>query len=327
MLPLLAAATIATTQLDANVTHLSRTINLDLAMYGSEAAEDWGKRVEPKHLAAIRRAGFTAIRLPIRWEHFTASKPPYRVDPAFYPRVNRIIDLARHEGLAVILDNHKDKALCADPAANHDRFLALWDQLGAYYRNLPPDVMFEPFAEPHDKLDKVWNTYFAEALARIRATNPDRTVLVGPALYNHPKALSHLRLPADDALVVVIHDYTPLRFTFQGEDVPGLDSRAWRGTRFDATPPQAAGITADLDAAEAWGKAHARPVFLEEFGATDYADLASRARYLRLVRESAERRHMPWGVWAFGPTYSLYDLGRDRWRPGLVEALVPGDRP
>jgi aryl-phospho-beta-D-glucosidase BglC (GH1 family) len=109
MLDLIVASTIAASQLQDNVGRLARSINLDLALYGEEDRRQWGSQVQPKHLAAIKQAGFTAIRLPIYWTLFQDPKPPYRVDPSYFPRVNRVVDLALDQGLAVILDNHKDR--------------------------------------------------------------------------------------------------------------------------------------------------------------------------------------------------------------------------
>lgn len=312
---------LAAQYLQANVAQVSRSINLDLALYGDEDRRQWGSQVERKHLVAIKQAGFTAIRLPLYWAAFQDPKPPYMVDPAYFPRVNRVIDLALEQGLAVILDNHKDKPLTADPAANHDRFLALWSQLATYYSRMPPQVMYEPFAEPCEKLDDVWNAYFADALKVIRTYDPHRTVLVGPAKWNAVSALPMLELPKDDGLLVVFHDYFPIPFSFQGEEIPGLDTQKWLGQKFPSKPAALTGIGTDLDAALAWSKAHQRPIFLEEFGSSANADSESRARHLKAWREGAEARKIPWSVWSFASTYSFYDLEKDTWMPGFLEAL------
>jgi endoglucanase len=64
----------------------------------------------------------------------------------------------------------------------------------------------------------------------VRASNPERTVIAGPARWNIVDALPELRLPDDDRLTVTVHYYSPFRFTHQGAD--WLEGAAgWRGRR------------------------------------------------------------------------------------------------
>ncbi len=118
-----------------------------------------------------------------------------------------------------------------EPAAYRERFLSLWRQLSAHYRNEPRQVMFEVMAEPHGKLDSVWNDYFKDALAIIRETNPTRPVIAGPPFYNLVYKLGDLQFPQDDWLILTFHFYDPTRFTMQGEDwYPIGKPREWIGT-------------------------------------------------------------------------------------------------
>lgn len=299
---------------------LARTINLDLAM---EDAEHWGEAVKESHLDACRRAGFTAVRLPISWQKYTSAAPPYAIDPAILARMDRLAGQIAARGLAVIVDYHKDKSLTADPAASRDRFLSITEQVAAHFQRAPPGLVLEPYAEPYGKLDRVWNEYFGEALARIRRTNSRRAVLVGPPGYNSIAGLRHLRLPPDPDLIVCVHVYRPLPFVFQGEDFfPGSDR--FRGTRWTDSAREHQELAHELDIAMEWARVNQRPLFIEEFGCTNNADLESRVRWTRFFRGLIESRHLPWGVWAFGPNFSIYDLVKGNWKRPLLEALIPG---
>jgi endoglucanase len=306
---------------DARQAHrrLARTINLELA----NETDVWGASVRPGHVEACKNAGFTAVRLPVSWAKHTSPNPPdYRIDPGHFARVDAVVKQCLSLGLAVIVDNHKDKKLMADPAAHRARWLATTRQIAEHYRLWPKDVLIEPMAEPYGELDRVWSEYFKEALATVRRVDPERVVLVGPPGYNSPKYLKYLELPADDRLIVCVHIYVPEPFVFQGEDfVPGKTFPAgvpWKGTRKEKQV-----VESEYDLAVAWGRQTKRPIFVEEFGSTDRADLASRVRWTAWCRRVAEARGLSWGVWAFAPSFSIYDLSKGAWRRPLLRALIP----
>ncbi len=298
---------------------LARTINMELA---AEDADHWGDAVLDVHLDACRNAGFTAVRLPVSWQRYVTAGPPYTIAPAAFARVDRLVEMITERGLAVIVDYHKDKAFVADPAAHRERFLAIVDQVASHYRDAPPGVVLEPFAEPNSKLDGVWNEYFAAALALVRKTNPRRPVLVGPPGYNSVAGLPYLRLPPDPGLIVCVHLYQPVSFVFQGEDFfPG--SARFRGKTWTGGEPEREALSHEVDEAVAWARANRRPMFIEEFGCTDNADMASRIRWTRSMRSLLESRGLAWGIWSFGPSFAIYDLDHQAWKPGLLEALIP----
>jgi endoglucanase len=78
-----------------------------------------------------------------------------------------------------------------------------------------------------------------------------------------------------------------------------------------------------LEKAAAWAKAHARPLFLGEFGAYQAADMDSRARWTRFVTREAERLGFSWAYWEFCAGFGAYDPQADVWREALKAALLP----
>ena len=56
-------------------------------------------------------------------------------------------------------------------------------------------------------------TMLADALPVIRASNPTRMIMVGPASWNNLNHLDRLTLPKDDRLIVTFHYYSPFEFT------------------------------------------------------------------------------------------------------------------
>ena len=78
-----------------------------------------------------------------------------------------------------------------------------------------------------------------------------------------------------------------------------------------------------LDRAAGWAAARDIPLLLGEFGAYSVADMSSRVRWTRFVREEAERRGFAWAYWEFGAGYGVYSPETDQWRTRLLEALLP----
>jgi len=272
---------------------LLRTINVPLHL-GNQNEDQWTVRLNQTHLDAIAQAGFTAIRLAVHWAAHTDPGSAHRIDPDVLERVGGVVQSASSHGLAVIVDNHLDRELMSDPPAYKERFQAISRQVAEYFKNAPESVMLEILAEPHARLDPLWNRYFGEALKVVRQIDPTRIVIVGPASFNNARKLSELQLPdADRNLIVTIHHYWPIKFTMQGEtwlQLPWFMNlflghpSTWRNVTWEATPAQRNGLNRNFDAVAAWGRQHNRPVFLGEFGTTHHADLASRARWTQYIR-------------------------------------------
>jgi endoglucanase len=201
-------------------TRLRHTINFG-NMLEAPTEGAWGLKFEDRFVGLAKQAGFTAVRLPIRWNAHAQMQAPYTVDPAFFTRVDGILAQMRRAGLSVILDFHHYEELASDPAGHRARFLAIWKQVAEHYRAQPRDVLFEVLNEPSGKLNAVWNEYQAAAVAVIRQSNLKRVLIVGPSAWNSASQLAALKLPADADLIVTFHNYSPMEFTHQGTDFTG----------------------------------------------------------------------------------------------------------
>jgi endoglucanase len=302
---------------------LGRGINLGNALEAPREGA-WGLTIKDEHFVQIRKAGFNSVRIPIRWSAHAGKEAPYRIDAAFFQRIDHVMDKALKQELALVLNVHHYEELYANPEAHRARFVALWQQIAARYRDRPDRLFFELLNEPHGKLtDALWNGYLGEALKAVRATNPDRAVIVGPGAWNNVDHLKNLQLPADDQrLVVTVHYYKPMPFTHQGARwVKG--SETWLGTRWEGNEREKEAVRKDLDVAAQWARTQKRPLYLGEFGAYEKADIDSRARWTRFVREQAEVRSMAWAYWEFASGFGAYERKEQRWREPLLNALVP----
>ncbi|MCX7668462.1 MAG: glycoside hydrolase family 5 protein, partial [Anaerolineae bacterium] len=227
-------------------------------------------------------------------------------------------------GLRVVINMHHYEELMRDPADQRARFLGLWRQIADHYQTYPDDLLFELLNEPNARLEaRAWNDLLLAGLAVVRATNPRRPIIVGPANWNNIDALPQLKLPSDDRrLVVTVHYYNPFQFTHQGAEwVQG--SHRWLGTQWQGSEAEKKAISQDLGRAAAWAAANGRPLYLGEFGAYSQADMASRARWTAYVARQAESLGMSWAYWEFCAGFGIYDPTRRAWREPLLRALIP----
>ena len=191
---------------------------------------DWGLTLQAEYFELIAEAGFAHVRVPIKFSAYADATAPYTIpeaDPSvvnaasLWERIDWVIDQAETNGLYVILDLHHYDELHEAPAAHRDRYLAIWGQIATRYSDAGPLVLFELLNEPNGAFDEdpqVLNALLADALATVRATNPTRPVIVGPAGFNGIGALDALELPADPNLIVSVHFYDPFPFTHQGAE-------------------------------------------------------------------------------------------------------------
>src|SRR5690606_29352069 len=142
----------------------------------------------------------------------------YRLPDDWLAVLDWAAEQALEQDLMVILDLHEFNAMADDPVATKPMFLAFREQNAPRFRDAPDEVLFEILNEPNRTLTpEMWNAFLREGLAMIRETNPNRTVVIGPAHWNGIHALEALDLPEEERNVIVtVHYYSPMEFTHQG---------------------------------------------------------------------------------------------------------------
>jgi endoglucanase len=303
---------------------IGRGINLGNALEAPVEGE-WGVTIREEYFDVIKNAGFQSVRIAVCWSAHARAERPYTIAPDFFKRTDEVVTQALARGFVVILTMHHYNELYADPAGHRERFLAIWRQIAARYKDYPATLLFEPLNEPHDRLAAPeWNRLIQELLPVIRGSNPTRVLLLGPANYNDIQQLGALQLPeADRHLIVSLHYYLPYRFTHQGAHwQPGSD--AWLGTRWTGAPAEKQAIHDDFAVAAAWAKTNRRPICVGEFGANCKADMDSRVRWTGFVADTAIAHRFSFTYWDFCAGYfGLYDPQTKSWRKELLAAVLP----
>ena len=301
---------------------LGRGVNIigydDALWQGSDQA-----RMQDKHFRLIKQAGFNHVRINLHPFQYLGDAPDYAIHPAWLSTLDWAVAQALDNDLVAILDLHEFIAMARDFEGLKDRYLAVWEQLASRYQDYPATLLFELLNEPNGELTvALWNQFLVEPYEIIRRTNPDRTLIIGPAFWNGIDHLAELELPeADRNIIVTVHYYHPMPFTHQGaswsehRDLSGIE---WLGTDEEQTA-----IVRDLDPVQAWAERENRPILLGEFGAYEQADMASRARYTSFMTRQAERLGWSWSYWQFDSDFIVYDIDRDRWVTPILNALIP----
>jgi endoglucanase len=280
---------------------LQRGVNLGNMLEAPKEGE-WGLVVQEEYFDRIQEAGFDFVRLPVRWNTHAEQEAPCAIDPAFFVRVDEIVNWALERDLAVIVDFHHYEEMMWDPWGNKDRYLGIWQQVADQYKDYPSKVLFELLNEPNDQLNaSLWNQYLVDVLAIVRETNPTRDVVIGPVSWNAYDWVSTLDVPddkrsslADEHLIVTFHYYLPFHFTHQGAEWAGEEAQKWLGTTWDATEEEKAEITAHFDSVAKWAQRKNVRILLGEFGAYSKADMSSRVRWTRYVAREAEHHGFAW---------------------------------
>ncbi|MDB5799835.1 MAG: glycoside hydrolase family 5 [Rhodocyclales bacterium] len=308
---------------------LGRGVNLGNVFESPRGDGDWGVPMLADYVDKISTAGFTTVRIPVRWSNHATTDGAAVIDEAFARRIDETVDAFLVRGMHVVLNVHHYRQLAGDrldpgeaqvdDAVLRVRFFKLWQQIAARYKDRSPRLIFELLNEPHGPLDADWNDMASRALRIVRQSNPQRVVMIGPGRWNSADALAQLRLPSDPNLIVTVHDYDPFDFTHQGAEW----TKPVRATGVSCcSDEQRTRIARGLAIAQTWGQRNGYPLWLGEFGAYSKAAMPSRAAYTRAVRDEAEKRGITWAYWEFGAGFGVYDPRAGNWRPELLEALL-----
>ncbi|MCW3847471.1 glycoside hydrolase family 5 protein [Sphingomonas sp. LB-2] len=279
-------------------------------------------RFQTRHFGIIKAGGFDFVRVVLSgFRHMDADN---KLSPQFFATLDWVVKEAGAAGLGVILDEHDFTYCAANADPCETKLIAFWQQMGEHYKAAPKSVLFELLNEPNGQLDAPrWNAMIAKVLPVVRATNPNRTVVIGPVRWNNLGELPNLVLPkADRNIIVTFHSYEPFGFTHQG--APWAEGmKDVHGVPFTAADE--ARIAGDYDKVQAWSKAEDRPILMGEFGAYDRSGtpIEDRARYTATVRREAEKRGFLWAYWQFDSDFVLWDMAKDQWVEPIRKALIP----
>ncbi|WP_344979799.1 glycoside hydrolase family 5 protein [Compostibacter hankyongensis] len=287
-------------------------------------------------LALMRQLGFTTVRLPVSFDHWTSRKAPYVIEERrYFAAIDSILSWAGEYGLKVIIDDHHG-ALDDSARVMQElpRLEAIWRQVATRYKDTDPErVFFELYNEPHQISSEAWKTCALQLLKTVRDIAPHHTLIIGGESWNSIDGLLKMGVLPDDNIIYTFHFYDPFLFTHQGASWAGKKETANTGIPFpydaSAMPPlnplskgtwgehnynaysvegQAASLRKKLEAAKAFSDKFKVPVFCGEWGSyKKYPDPASRVRYMATIKGLLEALHIPFAYWEWDQSFSFFD--------------------
>lgn len=316
----------------------------------------WGNpAATPELLAAVAKAGFKLVRIPVTWAPHVGPAPDYKIDAAFLARVEEVVGYARAAGLYSIVNLHHDGAdgwkevgwlSLKDDAGKttdeHDaqvraRFVAMWTQIAKYFASTGEELIFEAVNEIHDGYGKpdprhyeTINRLDQEFVNAVRASggnNGKRHLVVAGYNTNIDQTLEGFNLPADPTkgrLILSVHFYDPYLFTLEakthtwGAASPGRDD--WGQEDF---------VVKQFDKVKARFVDQGVPVIVGEYGASCQDGYEDYQRYyVEYVTKAAVDRGMVPVYWDNGSrntgkdSFGIMDRdGNGVLRPKVVEAI------
>ena len=304
---------------DLQAFDMQRCVNMGNSL-DAPKNQSWGKPIDVAHFAMIRSKGFDTVRIPVRWSDYTGPAPEYKIEAEFMADVDRIVSSALSNDLNVILNVHHFEEIMVDPAGNLRKLVEIWRQVAPHFARHSDSLWFETLNEPNDKLNgELLKTAQTATVLAIRKSNPNRVIILGGENWSGINSLETNIAPLDDNIVYTYHYYDPFEFTHQkapwlGKDMP-RKKRGW-GSKADQ-----AELATSIEKATTFRNAINRPVFVGEFGAYEGVKNKDRIKYVSAVRKALDTAEIPWCLWSFSNTFSLYNSDAQKWDTGMLEAL------
>ena len=319
-----------------------------------EANRRWRQiEVTAEEFAQMKKEGFDHVRVPIGWHQYAGPGPEFALEPEIFAKVAFVVTNALKNDLAVMINIHHFNALDQNPTNATAEFLAIWRQIGDHYKNFSRQLVFELDNEPHDNATTaLMNPIYAQTIAQIRQTNPQRTIVVEPGGWGSIGELKNLVLPPDDNVIVSVHCYDPFYFTHQGATwtsgqtpvtgiiFPGPPAQPlvpdaklqlkqnqldwlekYNTLPAEQNPSSPRAFTGKLKFLRQWSDYYGRPIHLGEFGAYTKGDEQSRANFYAAFRRTAEQEKLGWCIWDWSAGFRYWDKAHNAPMPGMHAAL------
>jgi hypothetical protein len=256
-----------------------------------------------------KSAGFTCIRIPVRWGSHTLDVPPYTVDRNWMARIYQVVSWGLDRDLYIILNAHHDNWIKENySGANVARFESIWSQISERFKDKSDKLFFEIINEPHGLTAEQVDDLNTRILSIIRTNNPTRKVIYSGHEWSAIEQMMSARILDDEHLMAYWHSYDPWSFAGEGQGT-------W-GTAEDISTTMSM-----FEQAGDWSAANNIPVMISEFGAVHACDYNSRMRHYATYVEEAVRNNIPFQVWDDGGLFRIY--GReDRTWPEVKNILM-----
>lgn len=278
--------------------------------------------IQGPDFARIRAMGFNSVRLPFHYGLVERKPYEYSLDGVAY--LDRAIRWAKQNDLRVILDMHAapgaqnhdwhsdsdGRALFWTKRSYQDRAAALWQFLADRYRAEEAVAGYDLLNETVLQDPKCMNRYYHQAIKAIRSVDREHMIFVEGNRW--AQDLVCLDEFSDDNLVLGIHFYEPLEFTFNF--VPGLTYPLGKGRqRWDGKV-----MRKRLEGYAKIAKKRGRPLWCGEFGVNARGGLFGEHLWLQDILAHFRALDIHWHYWTWKAV-------KNAMFPDGVNSYVPND--
>lgn len=317
-------------------TAFRRAMSLDNGVSISWLEQTWNndildkKAIKVSDLKLLKQLGFKSIRLPVAFAHFQNDDNSMQ---KILGHIDETLGLCRLYGFKLIICYHSGNLNDDNYLAETQKVMSLWTMLAEkYIRENPDNLFFEIYNEPPHMDPEKWNYAAYNIVKTIRQIDKNRTLIVGASNYNSIYELSRTVPMADDNVIYTYHFYEPFFFTHQGAEWIGdqvsttgvpfpYDANNWpplnpkaKGTAGEANYDKynrdgnEQSVRDKLQIVKDWAQKYDLPILCGEYGVYNkYADLNSRCRYIKAVRQTLKALNMPGMLWDYNSNFSIFD--------------------
>jgi aryl-phospho-beta-D-glucosidase BglC (GH1 family) len=276
---------------------------------------DWSAPAEEYYFHDFADAGFTCVRIPVRWTNHMLDSTPFTVDSAWMARVEEVIDWALDTGLVVIINSHHDDDWLYDAfPKNIGRLEKLWEQIATKFKDKSENLVFEIVNEPYFDLSRAEvDTLHQRIFPIIRQSNPTRIVIftgggndTEPRMTNY-RVFYNLNVPDDPYIMAYFHYYVPYEYCQLGQGTWGTTAEYQQ-------------MINDFTVAKNWSNTKNVPILLGEFGVTRKAHRPSMVKWYEHLTRTAEDFGFARATWCNGEkdSYATYYRYHEYWDHQLL---------
>ena len=278
----------------------------------------------------LKQLGFKSIRLPIAFSYFQTHGVPVQ---NIIQRIDQTLSACRLYGFKLIICYHSGNLNEDTYNSENQLIIDLWTLLAKKYFDQSADnLFFEIYNEPPHMNPDIWKNAATAIIKAIRKIDKNRTLIVGASNFNSIYELSRTTPIDDDNLVYTFHFYEPFFFTHQGaawigdqvattgipfpydeHNFPPLNPKAkntWGETNYNQYPRDGneQSVRDKLQIVKTWATQYNVPLLCGEYGVyNQYADINSRCRYIKAVRQTLKAMHIPGILWDYNSNFSIFE--------------------
>jgi|GEM_PF-219835 len=292
------------------IAEMGRGINLGNTLEPPRESAWNNGPAQEAYFDAYLEAGFSNIRIPVRWDEHTANTAPFAIDETWMNRVEEVVDWGLSRGFYITLNGHHEDWLKNNynNATLRARYEAIWTQVAARFQDKSEKLLFEIINEPKGMTLAQVNDLNERILGIIRTTNPTRLVIYGGHEWANSEQLLVAAIPEDDYIIGYYHAYDPWQFSGQGIGTWGTNSDYQR-------------LTNKYTAVKNWSVANNIPVHHSEFGAVHRCDYNSRMRIYAHNIEQCMINGFAFSVWDDGGDFGVLNRANNTW-PEIKDILI-----